>query len=395
MPVPSHSPKAKQKLAEKAYECTLRMPRQEIDALRATLDATTKGLPPNTQRHFRRWPFEKVPLRIRMAHPGGFVTELSYACRNISGGGMSILHSSFVHLGTRCVTLLPHPVDGFREVPGVVIRCRHCSGKVHEIGVKFDSTLDIREFLAIDPADNSLILESVKPENLSGTVLIVEDSELDRVLYRKYLSETELDVVTAETGEDGLKRAEKDFDLIICDYDLPDFTGIDLLNKLRAKGNMTPFILVSAEGSLQMRLPQDSATPDSVVPKPFKKQRLLGAIAEFLLADEKSSSPGGLIYSTLDSADPTAPLVGSFVDEVKKYSQSISQAMMRGDTAAVRRIAFQLRGSAPMFGFDGVADAANQAYTAISASGDIVECMKSIQELLGVCSRIRVRKDAA
>jgi hypothetical protein len=48
-----------------------------------------------------------------------------------------------------------------------------------------------------------------------------------------------------------------------------------------------------------------------------------------------------------------------------------------------------------MFGFDGVAEAANQAYTAISASGDIVECMKSIQELLGVCSRIRVRKDAA
>ena len=45
--------------------------------------------------------------------------------------------------------------------------------------------------------------------------------------------------------------------------------------------------------------------------------------------------------------------------------------MMRGDTATCRRVAFQIRGSAPMFGFDQIAEAANTAYTSISASGDI------------------------
>lgn len=392
---PSTPNKSKIKTPEKPFDCTLRMPRQEIDALRNQLEQSNKSQPPNAQRHFRRWPFERVPIRVKMSHPGGIITELQYACRNISGGGMSILHSAYVHPGTRCVAQLPCRFQVVKEVQGVVIRCLHRTGKVHEVAVKFDEPLDVREVLEIDPADNSLILESVKPENLQGTVLIVEDSELDRVLFRKYLADTNLDVITANTGAEGLKRAEKDVDIIICDYDLPDFSGIEMLGKLREQGNHTPMILVSAEGSIESRLPQGSATPDSVIPKPFKRQRLLGAIAEFLLADAKSPTSGALIYTNLDAADPTTPLVPNFIDEVRKYCQAISGAMMRGDTATCRRVAFQIRGSAPMFGFDQIAEAANTAYTSISASGDIAECMKTFQDLLSICGRIRARRDAA
>ena len=120
----------------------------------------------------------------------------------------------------------------------------------------------------------------------------------------------------------------------------------DALASSANRGNHTPMILVSAEGSIESRLPQGRRRPTASSPSPSNASACSAAIAEFLLADAKSPTSGAPIYTNLDAADPTMPLVPNFIDEVRKYRQAISAMMRAGRHRDVSsRVAFQIRGS--------------------------------------------------
>lgn len=395
---PSPSPKPKPKQVQKAgFDSTLRLPKQEIDALRQMLDGGAEGISDagSIKRHYRRWAMDTCAVHIRMTHPGGMATALDYTARNISGGGMSILHTSFVHNGTRCLIVMQSKARGRVEIGGSVIRCRHCKGKVHEVGIKFDQTIDVREFLEIESSETALILEHVKPESVSGTLLLVEDSELDRVLIRKCLAETNLDVVPVSTGADALARAKEGFDLILSELDLPDMSAFELLAKVRAMNIHTPMIVLCADQDIRLGASPNGPVPDGTIPKPFKPDRLLGGLAEFLLCKSAGGSGGSMIHSTLGAGDTARSLVPNFIEEVKKVMAQLEAAIAKGDAAQCKRIAGQLRGSAPMFGFDPVAKAAHDAYSSIATSGSVGESLAQLNALMVMCSRVRPLRDAA
>lgn len=59
-----------------------------------------------------------------------------------------------------------------------------------------------------------------------------------------------LSVETAVSASDGLARLEKDdFDCVVSDYEMPDESGIDLLNTVRTDQPDLPFILFTGKGS--------------------------------------------------------------------------------------------------------------------------------------------------
>ena len=66
--------------------------------------------------------------------------------RDVSEGGVSFLHGVFVYSGTVCVTLLRTRDKETMLVPGKVVRCTHVTGRVHEVGVKFDTRIDVAPF---------------------------------------------------------------------------------------------------------------------------------------------------------------------------------------------------------------------------------------------------------
>src|SRR5690606_28948964 len=80
-------------------------------------------------------------------------------------------------------------------------------------------------------------------------VLHVEDSELDHELVMHHLRRggIEADVLRVE-DEAGLCEAlEEEWDLVLSDYNLPGYSGLAALEKVRASGRLVPFILVSGE----------------------------------------------------------------------------------------------------------------------------------------------------
>ena len=57
-----------------------------------------------------------------------------------------------------------------------------------------------------------------------------------------------VELVTAELGEDGIKLANDNFDVIMLDLGLPDMPGNHVLQSIRAKGVATPIVVVSGSG---------------------------------------------------------------------------------------------------------------------------------------------------
>ncbi|MBI2143725.1 response regulator [Candidatus Woesearchaeota archaeon] len=81
-------------------------------------------------------------------------------------------------------------------------------------------------------------------------VLIVEDSEDDALLLGRELRQGGFEVVservdTAKAMAAALKKQE--WDIIISDYIMPNFSGLDALKALRASGIDIPFIIVSGQ----------------------------------------------------------------------------------------------------------------------------------------------------
>jgi signal transduction histidine kinase len=80
-------------------------------------------------------------------------------------------------------------------------------------------------------------------------VLHLEDNEEDHALVAVHLRRGGIDAdIERVEDEAGLVAAlERDWDLILSDYNLPGYSGLAALDKVRSMGKLIPFILVSGE----------------------------------------------------------------------------------------------------------------------------------------------------
>lgn len=83
-------------------------------------------------------------------------------------------------------------------------------------------------------------------------VLIIDDSEDDRLLYRRALAKGEApyDVAEAEDGEGGLRSVKQSApDCVLLDYSLPGRNGIEVLKRMRAEHPFVPVVMLTGQGN--------------------------------------------------------------------------------------------------------------------------------------------------
>ncbi|MEL6578343.1 MAG: ATP-binding protein [Cyanobacteria bacterium J06621_12] len=86
------------------------------------------------------------------------------------------------------------------------------------------------------------------------TILIVDDSPEDRHAYHRYLSQeltSKYKIVEAQSGDEGLTQLTLlQPDLILLDYLLPDFNGLEFIEELKAQvGQVPPIIMLTGQGN--------------------------------------------------------------------------------------------------------------------------------------------------
>jgi two-component system, chemotaxis family, chemotaxis protein CheY len=107
-------------------------------------------------------------------------------------------------------------------------------------------------------------------------LLIVDDSRAMRLIVKRTLRQAgmvEGDMSEAENGKQALDaiRASKP-DLIFSDWNMPEMSGIELLETLKREGPDVPFVFVTSESAPDMLARAVSAGARSMITKPFSPE---------------------------------------------------------------------------------------------------------------------------
>ena len=126
-------------------------------------------------------------------------------------------------------------------------------------------------------------------DNFIAHILVVDDDDGIRTLVKRYLSENNFLVSTAENAEDAAKKIKIiEFDLIILDIMMPGKSGLDFINENK-KYIDTPIILLTAKGEPEQRIEGLEIGADDYLPKPFEPKELILRIKNILNKIKKNS----------------------------------------------------------------------------------------------------------
>ena len=128
-------------------------------------------------------------------------------------------------------------------------------------------------------------------------ILVVEDDAELRGLLRRGLQEEGMQVESAATGTELLKRVETSVpDAFVIDIGLPDADGRDLCQALRARGIQAPVLFLTARDALVDRLAGFDSGGDDYLTKPFALAELTARLHALL---RRAGATGAIRYDGL------------------------------------------------------------------------------------------------
>ncbi len=221
-------------------------------SLRVEIADTGVGIHPDeVNRLFE--PFYRSPVTASMAEGSGLGLAVVRSLVDLMGGAIHV--NSRVGQGTSVILEVPiaEAIDGLVDAP---------------------TRIDVRL-----------------------PVLVVDDSRDARRAIADVIRSLGIDVYEAASGAMGLvEAAERDYQAIILDMQMPDMSGYDVALRLRKSGGRhqkTFLVLVSAYNDLAG--PTAEGVFDACIDKPASRRELMTALASAALArsSRRSSAPGG------------------------------------------------------------------------------------------------------
>ena len=124
-------------------------------------------------------------------------------------------------------------------------------------------------------------------------IAVVDDDARIRDLLRRYLSQEGFEVLPAEDGQ-ALTRlmSRETLDLIVLDLMMPGEDGLSICRRLRAQGNRTPIVMLTAKGEDVDRIVGLEVGADDYLGKPFNPRELLARINAVLRRAPAPEMPG-------------------------------------------------------------------------------------------------------
>ena len=100
-------------------------------------------------------------------------------------------------------------------------------------------------------------------------ILVVDDNKFLRIVVSKMLSLLGYDVLSADSGENGLSLFLKNkFDIVLSDYEMPGMDGVAFACSVKKSSPRTPVVIMTGAGR-ETVFSRKSTAVDEVISKPF------------------------------------------------------------------------------------------------------------------------------
>ncbi len=135
-------------------------------------------------------------------------------------------------------------------------------------------------------------------------VLIAEDEVMISKALRALLERSKFTVDTAADGREALDFLNVGkYDVIVLDIMMPRLDGIEVLKAIRASGDRTPVMLLTAKAEIEDRVAGLNAGADDYLPKPFATAEFIARVKALSRRSGSYISPEIVCGSTKLSCD--------------------------------------------------------------------------------------------
>ena len=138
---------------------------------------------------------------------------------------------------------------------------------------------------------------------MKPAILLVEDDPSLIELVRYNLEAAAFDVAVEMDGDGGLMAIrERDFDLVILDWMMPNMSGIEVVRQIRRMNDKraTPVIMLTARGEETDKIRGLDAGADDYVVKPFSPAELVSRVRALLRRSTPDMGAETLAYEDLE-----------------------------------------------------------------------------------------------
>jgi signal transduction histidine kinase/CheY-like chemotaxis protein len=167
------------------------------------------------------------------------------------------------------------------------------------------------------------------------TVLIVDDCEEDRATYCRYLLEDDRDryqILEAEIAQDALDICrDHDCNLILLDLDLPDFSGLEFLDRLQQGPRRPLVVMITAYGNEELAAESiERGAKQYIAKRNIRPDRLRQIVADLLANPDSKQVPHLARKSDRDwQINPTHPVDDDSLRANVNQEQIFASTMLR------------------------------------------------------------------
>jgi two-component system response regulator MprA len=161
-------------------------------------------------------------------------------------------------------------------------------------------------------------------------LLVIEDDDSVRAAVRRALLLSGYEVLAAQTGQDGLLKAETEVpDAIVLDLGLPDIDGMEVCRRLRRVGNRTPILMLTARDAVEDRVEGLEAGADDYLVKPYDVRELQARLQAIMRRHIDGVDGRSLRFDGLElDADAHGARIGERAVELTRTEYQLLELLM-------------------------------------------------------------------
>jgi len=157
-------------------------------------------------------------------------------------------------------------------------------------------------------------------------ILIIDDDKDICLVLSKFLTKNNYEVDVAYKGEDGLKllRASR-YNLVLCDYRLPDLTGVEMLRKIKLLQSDVAVVIITGYSHVRTAVETFRYGANDYVTKPLYPDELLMTIRDTIAKNEKKSAEGESTEAAQDPRKARTLTNGNYIVGKSIQSQTVQK----------------------------------------------------------------------
>ena len=169
-------------------------------------------------------------------------------------------------------------------------------------------------------------------------VLLIEDDSAVRHGIAAFLRANGLDVDEADTCQKALERFRAvGHDVVVADYSLPDGTSLDILPQVKKLNEETPFVILTAHGSIDLAVRAIKDGAEQFLTKPVESKALL-VLVKRLLQQQRLRKRQEVVARTqpgmLDPFVGTSPQIRRLDEQAALMLEWDSPVLILGETGS-------------------------------------------------------------